>query len=441
MTLRPVLRRSRKYRAKSSRRTPRKKLHLSRFPAAANMPRMPRMKQARMVAEIQGLYGPFSFSEKLLQKIWLQGDFDRAGAVTTGGRRVQVRHPGKWNFLGGPDFKGARLRFDDGPEAVGDVELHLRADGWAGHGHAADRAYDGVVLHVVLFPPEPGHVTRGGNGQDIPVLVLLPLLHHDLEEFAAEDAVENLANRPLSRVQEELGALPAEELSALLRRQAAKRWQGKVHFARLRVQRLGWEAACHHAALEILGYRFNRAPMLRVAAAWPLGAWARGAAGADAVFAGESGSWSLQGVRPANHPRLRLRQYAAWVQAAPDWPERLGAFKDGLAAIAPELTTASVRRLHQLKARREKIADTVCAGAVGGTRLDNLICDGFLPLLAARTGSDFGGLWFHWYPGDLPPMLTRALRSLGAIDRRAQPACHGAAQGLLGWLLEREGRP
>ena len=78
------------------------------------------------------------------------------------------------------------------------------------------------------------------------------------------------------------------------------------------------------------------------------------------------------------------------------------------------------------------------ADAVGGTRLDNLICDGFLPLLAAETGADVGGLWWHWFPGDLPPMFTHSLRGLGLIGIQGSPASHGLAQGLLGWLLERE---
>ena len=258
-------------------------------------------------------------------------------------------------FARGPDFRGARLCFDDGPEITGDVELHLHAGDWTAH--AQDRAYDGVVLHVVLFPPPAGHVTRGADGHTIPVLALLPLLHHDLEEFAAEEAVESLAGRTAARVQAELAALAATELGALLRMHAATRWRQKVHFARLRVQRFGWDGACHHAALEILGYRFNRAP----------------------------------------------------------------------------------------------IAREICGEALGGTRLDNLVCDGFLPLLAAHTGSEpleglgplslsngLHGLWFHWFPGDLPPALARSLRELGVFDGRVRPSCHGAAQGLLGWLIERE---
>ena len=392
------------------------------------------------VSEIQGLYGSFSFPEKLLQKIWLRGDFDRAGLVATDGRRVCVRHPGRWNLLGGPDFKDARLGFEGGPEITGDVELHLHADGWAAHGHAADRAYDGVVLHVVLFPPEPGHVTLGGDGSTIAVVVLLPLLHHDLEQFAAEEAVELLANRPASRIQEELATLPAAELAELLRRHAEQRWRQKVHFARVRVRRLGWTVACHHAALEILGYRFNRAPMLRIAAIWPLGAWVKIATDPEGFFAAEAGTWSLQGVRPSNHPRRRLRQYAAWVGVQPDWPARLLALAGTLPAPVWETATATVRRVGQFTRLRTAMAAEVGAATVGGTRLDNLVCDGFLPLLAAASGRDLGGIWYHWYPGDLPPVLPRALRGLGVFDGPAQPASHGAAQGLLGWLLEREAR-
>lgn len=133
-----------------------------------------------------------------------------------------------------------------------------------------------MILHVVLFPPPPGSITIGAAGREIPVLPFLPWLHHDLEEYAAEEAVEHLANRPASLVLERLGGLAPAQLDQLLRGHSEQRWRQKVHFARLRMQRLGWEAACHSTALEILGYRFNRTPMLRVAGQWPLAAWAGG---------------------------------------------------------------------------------------------------------------------------------------------------------------------
>jgi hypothetical protein len=399
---------------------------------------------ASAVAEIQGLYGPFSFPEKLLQKIWLRGDFARSAAVTTDGRAVRVAQAGKWNRLGGPDFLGARLAFDGGAEITGDIELHLHAGDWVAHAHARDRAYDGVVLHVVLFPPEPGHRTRGAEGRDIPVLVLLPLLHHDLEEFAADEAVESLAGRAAARITEDLAGLPEAELTSLLAAHASSRWRQKVHFARLRVMRLGWEAACHHTALEILGYRFNRAPMLNAAVRWPLVEWAKGSVIPEEVFGELSGSWSLQGVRPANHPQQRLRQYAAWTQARPEWPTAVAALAKEFSGVEPARvaeTTREVRRVGRFTALRERLADELCANTVSGTRFDNLICDGVLPLMAAKTAGNTDGLrhgWEHWFVGDLPPTLARGLRDLGVFAAPHRPACHGAAQGLLGWLIERE---
>lgn len=392
------------------------------------------------VAEIQGLYGAFSFAEKLLQKIWLRGDFDRAASVLSDGRRLRIVHPGKWNLLGGPDFGDARLRFGDpsNRETLGDVEVHLHASDWDAHGHARDPAYDRVVLHVVLFPPEPGHVTRGAGGREIPILALLPVLHRALEEFAADEAVESLANRPLAQLPDELGTLPASECEALLRRHSAARWQQKVRYARLRVQRLGWEAACHHAALEILGYRFNRAPMLRVAGEWPLAQWGARCVAVETVYSGEQDGWSLQGVRPANHPRTRLRQYSDWTRQFPDWPARVLEMARTLPPATVSGGTRDVRRGHRFTLLRKQIASDVGANAISGTRLNNLICDGLFPLLAAEGARDLEGSWHHWFCGDLPPWLVSGLRQLGYFDGHAQPASHGAAQGLLGWFLARE---
>lgn len=401
-------------------------------------------KGARAVEEVQGLYGPVSFTEKALQKIWLRGDFDRGSARLSDGRKLRVLHSGKWNLLGGPDFKGARLLYGDGSEITGDVELHLRASDWLAHRHAEDPAYDRVVLHVVLFPPEPGYVTRSRMGAEIPVVALLPLLPHDLEEFAADESIEALAGKSLTSVPEELASLEHVRLLALLRRHASERWRRKVHFAGVRLDRLGWDAACHHAALETLGYRFNRSPMLRIAERWPLRVWAAGDADADLLFASEAGGWSLQGVRPANYPRVRLQQYANWVRAIPQWPGQLltlAATFPVPAIFGTQETTRATRRRGRFLALRNRINQCVCGGVLGGTRLDTFICDALLPLLATEQSGAFDfGIWFHWFPGDQPPVLTRALSQLAVCDGRDQPLCHGFAQGLLDWFMARDAR-
>lgn len=412
---------------------------------------------AGMVAEMPGLDGAFSFSENLLQKIWLRGDFDRASLQTADGHPLRIVHPGRWNRLAGPDFREARLLLDGQP-LTGDVELHLYTADWQAHAHAHDPAYADVVLHVVLFPPAAHETfTAGAQGRRLPVLALLSYLHQDLEAYAAEEAIEALAGRPVTELRALLATLPREALSDGVALHAEKRWRQKVRFAGQRITRLGWEAACHHAALEVLGYRMNRSPMLAVAAAFPLAAW-RAAPDRTAAAArdAERERWQQRGVRPANRPRVRLAQYARWIAAAPDWPSRLREAWPRLQAAAASAAeqgrgddwrVAAARRQAKLRPLREELARLTGAEAPGGgTRLDTFFCDAAFPLLAAQAEADGPGagsaqdlwpLWRIWLPGDQPDELMACLRETGLSGGRDNPACHGVFQGLLGWLLAR----
>lgn len=389
------------------------------------------------VAEMQGLYGPFTLTERVVQKIWLRGDFAQRQMTLVDGRPLEIRFTGKWNLLGGPDFHAARLVIGGEP-VTGDVEVHFHSADWRAHGHAADRAYDHVALHVVLFPPGDGErPARHRDGREIPTLGLLPLLHRDLEEYASDDALENITARDEWERFAELAALPAPEMRRLLHGHAAERWRQKVRFAKVRIGKLGWADAAHHTALEIFGYRQNRAAMLRIAAQYPLQAWAE--VKPEEVFAEGGAAWQLQGVRPANHPRTRLRQYQQWTAARPDWPQHLRHM--ALPASSARLVPAkSARQALSLKKLRETFVRDLTGGAVGGTRLDNLVCDGFLPLVAAETGAELFGAWFHWFLGDVPAPVRKIMPKFGLAGSADQPFCHGWTQGLLGWILEREVR-
>jgi hypothetical protein len=388
------------------------------------------------VAEMQGLYGPFTLTERVVQKIWLRGDFDRTQLRLIDGRTLEIRTVGVWNLFGGPDFRDARLVIN-GESLTGDIEVHFHVADWHAHRHQLDRAYANVALHVVLFPPAPGErpaVRFDGSG--IPALVLLPHLYRDLEEYASDDALEVITARDEWEKFAGLAALPPGELPGLLRQKAAERWRQKVRFAGSRIKRVGWDAAAHCTALEILGYRQNRAAMLTVATKFPREAWADGMEVAQ-VYAESGAQWQTQGVRPANHPRTRLRQYHAWMTACRHWPDRLLE----MAALLPDggleaTPTTRVRHALEMAQRREAFARDLMGEAVCGTRLDTLICDGLLPLVAAQTGRDPAMVWFHWFLGDVPDQVRAALPKLGVAGRGAQPLCHGWGQGLLGWILE-----
>ena len=392
------------------------------------------------VKEMQGLYGPFTMAERVVQKIWLRRDFEQAGLRLLDGRELLIRAPGRWNLLGGPDFREARLAIDGVP-VTGDVEVHFHSADWHAHRHAEDRAYDQVALHVVLFPPGAGERRAlRCDGREIPALVLLPWLYRGLEEYAADEALEKMTEQDAAEKISELAALPRPELEQMLREHARARWQMKVRFAALRIAKLGWTEAAHHAALEILGSRRNRAPMLAIATAHPLGEWIAGLDPASLV-AEKQGQWQLQGIRPANQPLRRLRQYQAWVHARPNWPDDLRRIAVATQGDDPDAsTTALARKQLKLSGLREQWAEEITAATLGGSRFDTLVCDGFLPLVAAETKTGLTAAWFHWFLGDVPDGLRKALAMLGLAGTQQAPFCHGWAQGFLGWLAKRDAR-
>ncbi|MBL9212553.1 MAG: DUF2851 domain-containing protein, partial [Opitutaceae bacterium] len=183
---------------------------------------------------------------------------------------------------------------------------------------------------------------------------------------------------------------------------------------------------------------FNRAPMLRIAARWPLAEWVAGRVRSDEAFAVEAGRWSLQGVRPANHPRARLRQYAGWVERCPDWPERARRLASELPVLEFSGATPDLRRTFGFAGWRERWIQDVFGARLGGARSATLLCDGLLPLLHTDAAWDAAGWWYHWFAGDLPDVIKGGLRQLGYGDGRTRPLANGVAQGLLGWLLAHE---
>ena len=97
-----------------------------------------------------------------------------AGVRTRDGRLVRVLFPGIAATQAGPDFTGALLALDAGAAVRGDVEVHLLASSWNGHGHHLDPRYNGVILHVVLS--DDGGPALTADGTLIPVLSVGPLL-------------------------------------------------------------------------------------------------------------------------------------------------------------------------------------------------------------------------------------------------------------------------
>ncbi len=397
-----------------------------------------RSQKAVRLEEFQGLYGPYQVAERLVQKIWLRGEYDTSRLVTLSGKQVRIINTGEWNRLGGPDFLSSELEID-GRRIVGDVEIHFREVDWKAHRHHLDPAYNDVVLHVVLFPPRVGRTPiQTHRGRMVETVVLIDLLWHDLEEYAFNDAAASASGMATDRALERLVSLSARKRREHLLKCARRRWDQKVQFAGIRIDRLGFEGACHSTSLEVLGYSRNRAAMLAVADRYPIAAWST--LDPAEVLDRPDIHWRRQGIRPANQPKHRLAQYSRLACDGRAWIDRLRRWSEGLELTDGRETTISVgeirKRVGLSRLRRELLTE-VLAKAVQGPRADTLAVDAFLPILASCDGKPYFGVWFSWVPGDIPAEHREVLKKAGIGGGGADaPHAHGWFQGLLGMMID-----
>ena len=285
--------------------------------------------------------------EKLLQAVWLHQRLQRDRLQTADGRTLRILHPGFASTEGGPDFRGAVLRFENEKPVSGDVEIDLVPAGWRTHGHYKNPNFKNVVLHVVW--------EVSGNIETVPaVLALKNLLDAPVAGLAL--ALENESGLPEAlrgQCSSPLHELPEPQLAEILHAAAKVRFQNKANAMLARAKNSGWEAALWENLFRALGYKHNVWPMQNLAET--KSRWSRGAPSAfelQARLLGVSGLlpdeltraqkisdtflrrawdcwwrdrdefescilprnvWKFHGLRPANHPQRRLALAAHWL--------------------------------------------------------------------------------------------------------------------------------
>ncbi len=187
-------------------------------------------------------------SERALSALWRRSPTLADGLVTEEGSRLRVLYAGRPNPRAGPDFLDARLVTESGGTVIGDVELHVRAPDWYGHGHHLDPGYNGVVLHVVLLPRGRRN-TRHRSGTTAPVASIGPLAMK-LERAGRE------VGPPPSVVDQ----LDDDALAEALDSGGDARLAAKATGMRLELRETPPDEVAHRAIMEALGYASNRRP-------------------------------------------------------------------------------------------------------------------------------------------------------------------------------------
>ncbi len=294
--------------------------------------------------------------ESTLSRYWAQGRLPSEMRLTDG-RRIQVIYPGVWSKSNGPDFLDALVSID-GTLARGAVELHVRASDWNRHGHGANPAYSAVVLHVVAIDDGADAVTND-LGEPVPTL--------DLGAFAPISDLEKLDPQPdaphwlgKSTCLPTLGRRNPELLRRVLREEGWRRMVDKQLWFSQSLAVSTASEVLYGGILDALGFSANRPGMRDLAMILPLTlietrmsdheaanplAMLLGAAGflpipdtvreacgvsedvargmqvefeelsqAYAIRPVGRERWSLNRVRPSNHPAIRISSLANLIQ-------------------------------------------------------------------------------------------------------------------------------
>jgi hypothetical protein len=271
-------------------------------------------------------------SERTLAALWQKAHTLPDGLVTQDGRRFRVVYPGKPNPRAGPDFHNAVISTEAGDLITGDVELHLNAPDWYRHRHHDDPGYNGVVLHVVLWPRGKA-ASRQESGTSAPVVSIA----HDMPTLSRGEAsdIDALA---------QLKALDRNALCEALERAGDERFHARSRGFALELTEADPQQALYGALMEALGYASNRKPFRELARRAPIAtlmelrreppstrllalkAMLLGASGLlsfvkppeeaaqmerltrrlPRVRAMSASDWHLFRVRPANHPAMRV---------------------------------------------------------------------------------------------------------------------------------------
>ncbi len=380
------------------------------------------------------------WNERHLQCIWADARL-RPVLRTVAGEDVEVIEPGAWNGSGGPDFRGAVVSVG-GKVRRGSVEIHVHAGDWFAHGHDSDPGYGDVVLHVAWFAPR-----RAERIPDVPLALLSEAMEARRGFSFSQidpDAYPWLAGADIDRPCRNafVGARPADVAAAL------------SEIGRARLRRKAGEIALrgtgfYEETMAGLGFSRNVAPMRDLAAAVPLSElrahadpleryalllssagllpkdgeggvphdyavrlWAA-AARCGTACRRVTVPWTTAAVRPLNHPRMRLAVASA-----------LFAGGDALWTSLRALPRVNARTWVKLAAKTfmsaARDASAVLPpraaaqkGLLGPARINAILVNAVIPLLAAEDGSSWRLL--EAVPGEEPgsSMKEMAFRLLG----------------------------
>jgi len=282
--------------------------------------------------------------ESILHYVWQNKLFFSTQLKTTDGECVEIIDVGRSNADAGPDFFNAKIRIGETLWA-GNVEIHNQSSDWVKHNHQLDKAYDSIILHVVL---QANNEVYRIDGSPIPQLEL------KFPKQIEENYEQLLCQQKWIPCSDKIGVVPAIFIQSWKTALLTERLEQKMNS----IERLltgsnqHWEEAFYVTLARNFGFGTNSQAFESLAKSLPvsiLGKHKDQLFQLEALLFGQAGllkldeydeyssqlkkeydflrakyelnpldgsQWKLLRLRPDNFPHVRIAQFAALIHSS-----------------------------------------------------------------------------------------------------------------------------
>jgi len=202
-------------------------------------------------------------TEEFLHYIWKFRLFNQLDLKTTDGDVLEILKVGTHNFDSGPDFFNSKVKIGNTTWA-GNIEIHLNSSDWKKHFHQNDKAYDSVILHVVLNADE---LICRANGEAIPTIELKDKIDYKLHQ----NYLNFKSNTYWIPCEKKITTVPKLIINSTLDRLLLERLERKSTsvLESLQLNNTNWEEVFYQNLARNFGFKTNSIPFELLAKSLP----------------------------------------------------------------------------------------------------------------------------------------------------------------------------
>ena len=200
--------------------------------------------------------------EEFLHYLWKYKMFNTSNLQTQANEKVEVVHPGLHNIDSGPDFFNAKIKIGDTTWA-GNLEIHLKSSDWYHHNHHKDKAYDNVILQVVLQHDKEVYSTNN---------TLIPTLAIQFDEVLLKNYNQLIDSESWIACAKDFNTVDNFLILKWIEALAIERLENKAHGIKtdLKKSQNNWEEIFYYKIAGNFGFKLNKEPFELLAKSLPL---------------------------------------------------------------------------------------------------------------------------------------------------------------------------